>query len=213
MATEKAAPPATKPAAAAEAPPKKKRSKWLLIGLAFVVVLAGGGAGAWYWLRASPPGDPADAAKAAPKPDNQKPPIFVAVEAFTVNLQAEGGEHLLQTAFSLKVADARVEQALKLHMPEIRSRLLLLLSSKRASELISVSGKEQLAGQIGAEVNRVLHPAAANPAAGDPPAEKGPGTEPANAAGKSAEPAPEPARAATAPGPVLSVFFTSFIIQ
>lgn len=241
---------------AAAAPVKKKRSKWLLIAPALVVVLAAAGGGVWYWLR--PAGDHGAAANEAPKPEKTKPPIFIALETFTVNLQPEGGDRLLQTTFSLKVGDATVEHALKEQMPEIRSRLLLLLSSKRASELSSVAGKQLLAGQIAAEVNSVLHPEAANPAGTEKPAEKssdkpsGKDSEkapektaekaaekvpekaaekaPEKAAEKAAEKAPEKAaekapakppeatpepaaQPAAAPGPVLSVFFTTFIIQ
>ena len=170
------------PAKAQEAPaaPKKKRSKWLLIAPALVVVLAAAGAGAWYWLRPAPAGDHAATAKEPPKPKpaDTKPPIFVALEAFTVNLQPEAGDHLLQTTFSLKVADTAIEQALKQQMPDIRSRLLLLLSSKRPSELSSIAGKQQLAGQIASEVNHVLNPEAAKPAASDKPSEKDSGKPP-----------------------------------
>jgi flagellar FliL protein len=179
----------------APAPQKKKRNKWLLIAPVLVVVLAAAGAGIWYWLRSTPAGDHATAAKEAPKvkPDKTKPPIFVALETFTVNLQPEAGDHLLQATFSLKVADATVEQSLKVNMPEIRSRLLLLLSSKRPSELTSVEGKQALATQLATEVNRVLNPVTADEAAPDK--------------------APEGTAAPAAPGSVLSVYFTNFIIQ
>lgn len=181
------------PAAEAAAPHRKKKSKVLLFSLVGVLVLAlAAGGAAWFLLRPKDGAEPkAVAHKPEKKAEKARPPIYVSMETFTVNLQAEHGEHLLQTTFSLKVSDEAVEQAIKQNLPEVRSRLLLLLSSKRPSELGSVEGKQALANEIAADVNRVLNPAAAKPEAG--------------AAGAAAA---EPAA-----GPVASVFFTNFIIQ
>jgi flagellar FliL protein len=187
------------PQAEAKPPLKGKRLAMLI---AIVVGVAAAGAGAT-WMLMSPshkqsngakkeaaaeesedaaPGK-AGAAKAPdrPRPDKSAPPLFLALETFTVNLQTENGDHMLQTNLSLKITDAAVEAALKLHMPEIRSRLLLLLSSKKPSELSTVEGKQVLATQIGEDVNAVLDAAGIGPAGGE--------------------------------GPVLSVFFTAFIVQ
>lgn len=212
------------------APPKKKSRTMLIVVVAAstVLLLAGGGA-AWFFLRAGKHEAPEAAGKAAPKPaEKPKPALFVPLETFTVNLQQENGEHYLQTTLTLKVADNTVEQSIKQQMPEIRSRLLLLLSSKRPSELASVEGKQALANQIAGEVNSVLNPGAARPAAAaakteapaaapDPgtakpeAAKAEPGASPAPAAAPA--PAPAPASAPDTEGPVLSVLFTNFIIQ
>ncbi len=139
MAT-KAAPKAT---GADEAKPKK--SKTLIIVLALVILLAGGGAGAWYFMTQK-------AAAPAHAPEKQveaaKPPVFLPMEAFTVNLQAENGEQFLQTTLTLEVADQAQVDLIKLYMPHVRSRLLLLLSSKKASEILSVEGKNKLSDEI-----------------------------------------------------------------
>jgi flagellar FliL protein len=44
-------------------------------------------------------------------------------------------------------------------MPKLRNDLTLLLSSKKASELISKEGKEELAQEIREQMNGVLDPA------------------------------------------------------
>lgn len=139
MAT-KAAPKAT---GADEAKPKK--SKTLIIVLALVILLAGGGAGAWYFMTQK-----AAAPAHAPEKhvEEAKPPVFLPMEAFTVNLQAENGEQFLQTTLTLEVADQAQVDMIKLYMPHVRSRLLLLLSSKKASEILSVEGKNKLSDEI-----------------------------------------------------------------
>ena len=211
----------------AAAPPKKKSRTMLIVvaAVSTVLLLAGGGGAAWYFLRAGKHEATEATAKAPPKPaEKARPALFVPIETFTVNLQQENGEHYLQTTFTLKVADGAVEQSIKQQMPEIRSRLLLLLSSKRPSELASIEGKQALANQIAGEVNSVLNPGAPRPAAAAakteaPAATADPGAAKPDAAKAEpgAPPAPAPAKApAPAPdneGPVLSVLFTNFIIQ
>lgn len=125
--------------------PKPKKSKKLIIILALVILLAGGGAGAWYFMtqKAAAP------AHAAEKhAEEVKPPVFLPMEAFTVNLQAENGEQFLQTTFTLQVADQAQVELIKLYMPHVRSRMLLLLSAKKASEILSVEGKNKLSDEI-----------------------------------------------------------------
>ena len=78
-----------------------------------------------------------------------KPPVFVSLETFTVNLQPEHSEQHLQTNLTLKVEDSRTVEEIKLHMPEVRNRILLLLSSKTASQLMTVEGKRKLAAGTG----------------------------------------------------------------
>lgn len=143
MATSaKAAPKAASPDTPAEKP---KKSRLLIIVLVLVIVLAGGGAGAWYFL-----GQKAEAANAQKHAAPEvKPPVFLPMEAFTVNLQAENGaEQFLQTSFTLQVADQAQVELIKLYMPHVRSRLLLLLSSKKASEILTTEGKNKLSQEI-----------------------------------------------------------------
>jgi hypothetical protein len=49
-----------------------------------------------------------------------------------VNLQQETGDQYLQVAMTLQVQDGQTAEALKLYMPQVRSRLLMVLSSKKA---------------------------------------------------------------------------------
>ena len=130
----------------AEAKPKKK--SWLSKIVMVLVVLAGAGGAAWYTLE--------PAAVPAPAVPREKPPVFVTLEPFTVNLQPENGDQYLQVGLVLKVADAATVEAVKLQMPDIRNRILLLLSSKKASEISTVAGKQQLSTEIMNEAGQPL---------------------------------------------------------
>jgi flagellar FliL protein len=177
----------------AEAPPKKSK-KLLIIILAavLVVVLAGGGA-AFFLLKKSDHAEDEDATEETTKPTKKKdkkkekeaPPIFVNLEPFTVNLIPETGDQYLQVVLALELADSSVEPDLKIQMPKVRNNITLLLSGKKASELLPKEGKEKLAENLREEINGVI----------DPSTKKAKGDK------------------AAAEGPVKSVLFTSFIIQ
>lgn len=218
-----------KPAAAkkeevvADAPKSKK--KLIIIG---VVGLLVAGAAGWYFMKGN------DASHVEePKVEAPQTPTFIALDAFTVNLQREDeGDQYLQINLSLKVFELELVEKIKAVLPEIRSKLNLLLSSKRASELSTAEGKKALAAEIMAETNHVLGihnaPAAHAPASA-------PAAAPAAVAEVVAAPAPTEGEAApaegeaeapviaSAPAPaapavpekkgVVDVLFTSFIIQ
>ncbi|MHB0975499.1 MAG: flagellar basal body-associated protein FliL [Thiobacillus sp.] len=131
----------------AEAAPAGKSRKKLLVVIIALVVLTGGGAGVWYFTQGG------HAAKEAPP---QKVPVYLALDTFTVNLQ--GGEQYLQTDLTLQVADQAQADAIKVHMPRVRSRLLTLLSGKQADELASATDKKKLAQEILAQVKQPFDP-------------------------------------------------------
>jgi len=136
-----------------EGAPKKGKGKLLIIIIAAVVLLGGGGGAAWYFMSAKKAGD----VKQVKHEEPAKPPVFVKLDAFTVNLTADGEEHYLQVDIQLKVAEPKVSDKIKEHMPEIRNSVLLLLSSKTASALSSMEGKQKLSSEIKEQVNKVLH--------------------------------------------------------
>jgi flagellar FliL protein len=142
----KAAPTAAQPNSA---PAKSNRMLFIILGAVLLLLIAGG-AGAWFLLgsKANHGGEHASA-KEAPG----KPPVFMALEPFTVNLQMEeGAQQFLQIGMTLQVADQAQTDLIKLYLPQVRGRLLMLLSSKRASEILTVDGKKQLAGEIVSQV-------------------------------------------------------------
>lgn len=194
---------------------KPKSKKLLLIAVGVLALAVAGGAG-WYFTKGS--GGHADAPKKAVAPKLEQPK-FIPLEAFTVNLQREEGDQFLQVGITLKIDDPALEEKIKLAMPEIRSRLLLLLSGKRASELAPISGKKMLAQEVIQEVNGAL--GIRKPPA--PPAKTPAKAEDGNAGHADAASAPaEDAAAEEAPAEIpeaeeaagiMDVLFTSFIIQ
>lgn len=131
--------------------PVKKSKKKFWIMLIALLLLGGGGAGGWYFFF-NDNSEQTATAKAVP-------PIFVSLDpAFTVNLQPDPAEHFLQAGITLQVSKKEEVELLKLHMPQIRSRVLLLLSSKKSSEISSVEGKNKLAQEIAEKVNQPFSP-------------------------------------------------------
>jgi flagellar FliL protein len=140
------------PKADAAAVPKSSPKKLIiLIAVAVLVLVAGGGA-AWYLLK----GDTDTKHTVEAKP--AEPPVYVPMEKFVVNLQPEDGEQYLQIQFTLQVPTLEQVELIKANMPKIQSRVLLLLSAKRASELSTPEGKRQLSSEIIASVNEPFVP-------------------------------------------------------
>lgn len=177
-----------KPAEEGTAEPPKKSKKLLIIILAVVLVLVLAGGGAAFMLLSGGNADDEDAEfaeetakpKKAKKKEVSAPPVFVNLDPFTVNLVPETGDQYLQVVLSIELDNPAADLAMKSLMPRIRNNITLLLSSKKASELLPKEGKEQLAAALKDEINGVINP----------DGKKG-----------------------AAEGPVVSVLFTSFIIQ
>ncbi len=203
MATKPPAKPAAAPAkeeAPVAAPPKSK--KMLIIGIVLLLVIVAGGAG-WYFTRGHASGD---AHAEAPKAELPHEAKFVSLgENFTVNLQREEGDQYLQAGITLKILQPELEEKIKAAMPEIRSKLLFLLSSKKPSELQTIEGKKKLISEIIAETDGVLGLPV-------PPAAAVPAHETAASGAASAPVAAAPVAEPNTKG-VVDVLFTSFIIQ
>jgi flagellar FliL protein len=129
---------------AADAPKSGNKLKLIIVALLLGAAIAGGGA--WYFLGQQQAAPHKDEKK---KAEPGKPPVFLVMEPFTVNLQPDGlGDQYLQVAFSLQVRDEKQLEHMKVYLPQLRSRLLLLLSGKKASEISTVEGKNKLAKEI-----------------------------------------------------------------
>lgn len=131
---------------------KKKSKKKLIVIIAATLVLLGGGGGAaaWYFTQQKH-GDK----KEAKHEEEAHPvaPVFLTLETFTVNLSPEAGEQYLQVDITLNAADQPEADLIKLHMPQVRNRVLMLLTSKKASEISSVEGKRILSEEIAKQIN------------------------------------------------------------
>jgi flagellar FliL protein len=144
--------------------PKKKGKLLIIIIAVLAIVLIGGGVGA-YLLLSKPAtekkakADHGDEEAATDEEDDgeghdEHPPVYEKLETFTVNLADQ--ESYLQTEVQLLLADPKVQEKIKMHMPEVRDALIRLLSSKTAEELAQVEGKVKLATEVQKAVNDVL---------------------------------------------------------
>jgi flagellar FliL protein len=174
------------------APAAKKKGKLpLLLGL--VVLLAAAGGGAWFFLFK----DKGTEAQQPAKAQAPKPPVFVPLDTFTVNLSADEGGQYLQVGATLRVLDQAAADAVKQYMPEIRHRTLGLLASKKPSEIAGGEGRERLAEELRQHINNILLAAAGRPVkpialeVPVPAGETAPATEskPAEAPAEAARPA------------------------
>lgn len=136
------APEKTAPAADA-APVVKSKKKMIIIIAAAILLLGVAGGGAAILL--SKKNSTKDKEH---KLEPAKAPVFLPLEAFVVNLQSESGDKYLQVNMTLQVLDEEQANLIKLNMPQVRSRLLMLLSSKETTEILSAEGKEQLIEEI-----------------------------------------------------------------
>lgn len=201
----------------------KKSSKKLLFGIIGALVLVIAAVAGWYFTREKDHSAHVEEVKVAPA----KTPLFVALEPFTVNLQRESSDQYLQLGITLKLFEAEVEGKIKTNLPEIRSKILQLLTTKTATELLTADGKTLLAKEIRTLSNAVIGivDAPAQPAISDKSAHA-PTASQVSAASTEA-PQPQLADTASAPIPghkpdakaalekngINDVLFTSFIIQ
>lgn len=168
------------------APKKKSKLLLVLIIVLLLVALLIGGLLGWRWWIVKSKGGGEHSTDAPPvRVDLPKPPTFVELDPFTVNLHRDEGDHYLQVVIALRVADPKLGDGLKGFMPEIRHRINMLLSSKLPSEVTTIEGRELLALNIMDETNAAL---------GYPPT-------------------PDSSGRLTSNGPVQAVLFNSFIIQ
>jgi len=198
----------------------KNSSKKMLIGaIAALLLIIVAGAG-WYFTKGKNDSPHAEEVKAAPP----KAPIFVPLEPFTVNLQREVTDQYLQMGITLKLYESDVESKIKASLPEVRSKILQLLTTKTASELLTSEGKNKLVKEIISTSNAIIGIAAA-------PVQATPAVNPAGASAVSqadeANTKIQVAEAVTATEAthnpetkmpvekkgVVDVLFTSFIIQ
>ena len=119
---------------------KSKRSLWIPL-LVLVTLAACATAGYSYW-RIEHQNAPA-APKEAPPPTA---PVFFPLDTFTVNLG--DADRVLYVGITLRMKTEADRARLNDYLPEVRSRMLLLLSRQDATKLATDDGKKQLANDI-----------------------------------------------------------------
>jgi flagellar protein FliL len=202
--------------------PKKSKKKLIVILAAVAVLLGGGGAGAWFYvsakkaaaLAAAEDGEESETKAAPAKHDKASKPIFTTLDTFTVNLSDPSGARLAQIGIAFEVEDVNVDNTIKDHLPAVRNSILLLLSSKKIDELLTIEGKQALASRIRIVTAQAIgidveDEDAVDASAGEKPddlAER-PAGAPGKGAGKKATKKKAPAN------PIKEVLFSTFLVQ
>ena len=128
---------------------KEKSGKpWWLLGILIVVMSMACSAGVYYLLGSDKTAQ-ADEGLVEAEPVVAPTPIFVSVKPFTVNVQSEHyDQRLLYIGLTFKVGDEETARLIEENMPQVRSRLLMMLSAQYAEELTQPEGKRPLADKI-----------------------------------------------------------------
>lgn len=136
-----------------EVTPRKsaKKKLFILIGIVVALVLVGALSG-YFYIRAQQ----AKAAKltgsevplAHAEKHDERPPTFLQMDNFTINLAGDGDPHYLQLGLTLEISDPHAAESVKNYMPIIRSRVLILLTAKSPEQINSLEGKKLLAKEI-----------------------------------------------------------------
>lgn len=131
----------------------ENRSRRIIISLLLLTLVAGSAAGYAFWRIMT---TSADSTFSTSK---QKPivePIFFILDTFTINLVSTDNDpdRVLYVGFTLRLPNEETRRRMKTYLPEVRSRLLLLLSRQNATALANEQGKQQLIS----EIKQVLSP-------------------------------------------------------
>lgn len=125
---------------------------WLMVMLVFVS-LAAASAAIYMVMSDDSPGQ----GQMQSQQIERQAPIFLKIDPFTVNLADDDfGSRLLYVGISLKIGNEETRDILKEHMPQVRSRLLMLFSGKEAQELVTPDGRRRLADDVMATLNEPM---------------------------------------------------------
>lgn len=150
--------------------PKKGSKKLIIIVVVVVLLLAIAGGAAFFLMKKKAADEEdvdaeggdhakpkaAEVHKPAKKHEAGHPPVYVALEPFTVNLADRDQDRYAQIGVTLEVDEQKTADEMKGYMPSIRNAILLVLSHKTAAELLAIEGKEQLAEEILREAVRPM---------------------------------------------------------
>ena len=146
-------------------PARKGKGKLIAIVLGGLIAAGGGGAAAWFMLGKDAKAEAAaEGGKAGKTKDGDAgkgaaryPATYLPLEpAFVVNLAGADADRYLQVQVQVMTRDPLAADAIKLHTPAIRDRLLLLFGTKTAEELAAREGRETLRLMALAEANKVM---------------------------------------------------------
>lgn len=162
---------------AAVAAPAPKSKKKLIVILAVVLALAAAGGVTTFFLMKKPEapqgkdphgdkagkagaeaGESEEAAEEGEHADPKTALTYLPFETFTVNLLPDPDDKFLQLDLTIEVKGVELAEKMKAQMPALRNRVLLLLTSKKATDISTPEGKAQLSEELLEELKKPLTP-------------------------------------------------------
>ncbi|MCP5245826.1 MAG: flagellar basal body-associated protein FliL [Burkholderiales bacterium] len=122
----------------------------IIMALIAIIAIGAGAGGAWFFMQ----GQPED--EYEPARPKKIPTAFKELDIFTVNLQPEERGQYLQLGLTVKIRDTDVSSEIDHKMPEIRNRILLLLTSKTSNDITTLVGKQLLSSEIADEIRKSM---------------------------------------------------------
>ena len=131
----------------------------LLKFILLLVIIIGATVGATMWFTSR---DSAPAAAAVPGQVSQAPvqapvvpaPIFAELDPFTVTLYGELRNRILYTAITLRLGDEASRKQVTDYMPEVRDRILKVLSAQQLPVIQTPEGRQALGDSLKTALTR-----------------------------------------------------------
>lgn len=130
----------------------------ILAVIALLLVISMSVAGTWFFLSKNDSSEPQISAETTEEGAvaGKQPAIYEELTpAFVVNFTQNGRARYMQVSVALMSRDQAALDALKVHMPVLRNRLVMLFSSQTFDSLITPVGKEMLRQQATASVQEL----------------------------------------------------------
>lgn len=129
--------------------------------LLLIVIIGASIGGTMLFLNRSSMSSPAPAPQAnsvlpaAPAAPPVVPaPIFAELEPFTVTLYGETRNRILYTAITLRLTDDASRKQIQDYMPEVRDRILKVLSAQELAKIQTPDGRQALSAALKADLSR-----------------------------------------------------------
>lgn len=151
-------------AEAAIAVPNSKKKIIIILAVVLGLVVVGGGT-AFFLMKKKEDTHQTKAAKADEEAEHEVESAhadpktaltYVPFETFTVNLLPDPDEKFLQLDLTMEVKGSELADKMKAQMPVLRNRVLLLLTSKKSTDIATPEGKAQLSAELLAELKKPL---------------------------------------------------------
>ena len=131
--------------------------KLIILGVVVLLLAIGGSVGATLFFLGKDRGaEPAAEAASEPAVPVRQPALYEEVApAFIANFKYQGRQRYMQVSVALMARNQAELDALKVHMPLIRNRLVMLFSGQDFGALMTPVGKEMLRNQATAVVQEL----------------------------------------------------------